>query len=140
MNEIDPDKVVGFTCSAFDLLHPGHLAMLQECKEHCDYLIVGLHVDPTIERPKNKNKPVQSVYERYAQLRACRYVDEVIPYETESDLINMMGIEPIDIRFVGEEYKDTYITGQDICEKRDIKIFYNSRKHMYSSRELRSRL
>jgi len=131
--------VKGFTCSAFDLLHPGHVEMLRECKQHCDWLIVGLHVDPTVDRPE-KNKPIQSVYERYAQLRACKYVDEIIPYETESDLINLLAIEPISIRFVGVEYFDTYVTGQDICEKRDIEILYNSRYHMYSSTELRSRL
>jgi glycerol-3-phosphate cytidylyltransferase len=132
--------MIGFTCSAFDLLHPGHIAMLRECKEHCDWLIVGLHVDPTIERVKAKQKPVQSVYERYVQLSGCKYVDEIIPYEKEEDLINLLAIEPIDIRFVGEEYKDTYITGQDICEKRNIQIFYNTRKHMYSSTDLRGRL
>lgn len=132
--------MIGFTCSAFDLLHAGHIAMLRECKQHCDWLIVGLHVDPTIERVKAKQKPIQSVYERYVQLSGCKYVDEIIPYETEADLINLMGIEPINIRFVGEEYKDTYITGQDICEKRGIKIFYNSRQHMYSSTDLRGRL
>jgi glycerol-3-phosphate cytidylyltransferase len=114
--------------------------MLRECKEHCDWLIVGLHVDPTIERVKAKQKPVQSVYERYVQLSGCKYVDEIIPYEKEEDLINLLAIEPIDIRFVGEEYKDTYITGQDICEKRNIQIFYNTRKHMYSSTDLRGRL
>lgn len=132
--------MIGFTCSAFDLLHPGHIAMLRECKEHCDWLIVGLHVDPTVERVKAKQKPVQSVYERYVQLSGCKYVDEIIPYEKEEDLINLLAIEPIDIRFVGEEYKDTYITGQDICEKRNIQIFYNTRKHMYSSTDLRGRL
>jgi len=130
---------VGFTCSAFDLLHAGHVAMLRECKQHCNFLIVGLHVDPTVDRP-SKNKPVQSVYERYMQLKGCQYVDAIIPYETEEDLINIMAIEPIDIRFVGVEYKDTYITGQDICEKRGINIMYNERYHMYSSTELRSRL
>jgi len=130
---------VGFTCSAFDLLHAGHVAMLRECKQHCNFLIVGLHVDPTVDRP-SKNKPVQSVYERYMQLKGCEYVDAIIPYETEEDLINLMAIEPIDIRFVGVEYKDTYITGQDICEKRGINIIYNERYHMYSSTELRSRL
>lgn len=129
----------GFTCSAFDLLHAGHVEMLRECKEHCDWLIVGLHVDPRVDRPE-KNKPVQSIYERYMQLRACKYVDEIIPYETEEDLINIMAIEPINVRFVGVEYKDTYLTGQDICEKRDIKIMYNNRYHGYSSSELRSRL
>jgi glycerol-3-phosphate cytidylyltransferase len=113
--------------------------MLRECKQYCDWLIVGLHVDPTYDRPE-KNKPVQSVYERYAQLRACKYVNEIIPYETESDLINLLAIEPISVRFVGVEYSDTYITGQDICEKRDIKIIYNRRDHMYSSSELRARL
>jgi len=132
-------KVVGFTCSAFDLLHAGHVAMLRECKQHCNFLIVGLHVDPTVDRP-SKNKPVQSVYERYMQLKGCQYVDAIIPYETEEDLINIMAIEPVDIRFVGVEYKDTYITGQDICEKRGINIVYNERYHMYSSTELRSRL
>ena len=129
----------GFTCSAFDLLHAGHVEMLRECKEHCDWLIVGLHVNPRVDRPA-KNAPVQSVYERYVQLRACKYVDEIIPYETEEDLINIMAIEPINIRFVGIEYKDTYVTGQDICEKRGIEILYNNRYHGYSSTELRSRL
>lgn len=129
----------GFTCSAFDLLHAGHVEMLRECKEHCDWLIVGLHVNPKVDRPA-KSSPVQSVYERYVQLRACKYVDEIIPYETEEDLINIMAIEPISIRFVGVEYKDTYVTGQDICEKRGIEILYNNRYHGYSSTELRSRL
>ena len=129
----------GFTCSAFDVLHAGHVEMLRECKEHCDWLIVGLHVNPRVDRPA-KNAPVQSVYERYVQLRACKYVDEIIPYETEEDLINIMAIEPINIRFVGIEYKDTYVTGQDICEKRGIEILYNNRYHGYSSTELRSRL
>jgi len=129
----------GFTCSAFDLLHAGHVEMLRECKEHCDWLIVGLHINPKVDRPA-KNAPVQSVYERYVQLRACKYVDEIIPYETEEDLINIMAIEPINIRFVGVEYKDTYVTGQDICEKRDIEILYNNRYHFDSSTELMSRL
>lgn len=131
--------IKGFTCSAFDLLHAGHIEMLRECKQYCDWLIVGLHVDPRIDRP-DKNKPVQSIYERFVQLRGCKYVDEIIPYETEEDLINIMGIEPIDVRFVGVEYNDTYLTGQDICEKRSIKILFNNRYHGYSSTELRSRL
>ena len=131
--------MIGFTCSAFDLLHPGHIAMLRECKEHCDWLIVGLHVDPTIERVKAKQKPVQSIYERYVQLRACKFVDEIVPYESEWDLINLLGIEPITHRFVGVEYKDTFVTGQDICEKRGIKIIYNERDHKYSTTELRGR-
>ena len=131
--------VHGFTCSAFDLLHAGHIEMLRECKEHCDWLIVGLHVDPRVDRPE-KNKPVQSVYERLIQLRGCKYVDEIITYQTEEDLINIMAIEPINVRFVGVEYKDTYLTGQDICEKRGIKILFNNRYHGYSSSDLRSRL
>jgi len=129
----------GFTCSAFDLLHAGHVEMLRECKQYCDYLIVGLQTDPSIDRPE-KNKPVQSIYERYVQLRACRYVDEIIVYETEHDLINLLGIEPIDRRFVGIEYESVYLTGQDVCNRRGIEIIYNSRYHMYSSSELRSRL
>jgi glycerol-3-phosphate cytidylyltransferase len=131
--------IKGFTCSAFDLLHAGHVEMLRECKQYCDYLIVGLQTDPTIDRPE-KNKPVQSIYERYVQLRACRYVDEIIVYETEHDLINLLGIEPIDRRFVGTEYESVYLTGQDVCNRRGIEIIYNSRYHMYSSTELRSRL
>ena len=131
--------IKGYTCGAFDLLHAGHVEMLRECKEHCDWLIVGLHVDPRVDRP-TKNKPVQSIYERYVQLRGCQYVDEIIPYDTEEDLINIMAIEPIDVRFVGAEYRDTYLTGQDICEKRDIQILFNNRYHGYSSTELRSRL
>jgi glycerol-3-phosphate cytidylyltransferase len=131
--------IKGFTCSAFDLLHAGHVEMLRECKQYCDWLIVGLHVDPKIDRP-DKNKPVQSIYERFVQLRGCKYVDEIIPYETEEDLINIMGIEPIDVRFVGVEYNDIYLTGQDICEQRSIKILFNNRYHGYSSTELRGRL
>jgi len=129
----------GFTCSAFDLLHAGHVEMLRECKQYCDYLIVGLQTDPSIDRPE-KNKPVQSIYERYVQLRACRYVDEIIVYETEHDLINLLAIEPIDRRFVGIEYESVYLTGQDVCNRRGIEIIYNSRYHKYSSSELRSRL
>jgi glycerol-3-phosphate cytidylyltransferase len=114
--------------------------MLRECKNECDYLIVGLHSDPSIDRPKKKNKPVQSMYERYVQLRGCQYVDEIIPYDTEHDLINILAMEPIDIRFVGMEYKDTILTGLDICEKRDIETIFNTRLHTFSSSELRSRL
>lgn len=131
--------VVGFTCSTFDLLHAGHVAMLAECKQHCDYLIVGLQVDPSKDRPE-KNKPVQSVYERYVQLKGCSYIDEIIPYETEQDLENLLAIEDIQIRFVGQEYIGTKLTGQEVCEKRDIRIHYNNRLHNYSSSELRRRM
>ena len=132
--------VIGFTCSAFDLFHAGHVAMLAECKQNCDYLVVGLQVDPSKDRPGVKNKPVQSVYERYIQLKGCKYVDEIIPYETEDDLRNIMAIENIHVRFVGEEYRGTEITGEDICDDRMIRIHYNHRRHNYSSSELRRRL
>lgn len=131
--------IVGFTCSAFDLFHAGHVAMLAECKQHCDYLIVGLQTDPSLYR-QEKNKPLQSMYERYTQLRGCIYVDQIIPYDSEQDLENLLAIEPINIRFVGEEYKDTKITGELICIARNIKIHYNTRLHSYSSSELRRRL
>jgi len=127
--------VRGFTASAFDLLHAGHIAMLEEAKSKCGYLIVGLHTDPTIDRP-TKNKPVQSVFERYIQLRGCKYVDEIIPYATEQDLENMLLMLKPDVRIVGEEYKDTEFTGKDL----PIKIHYNSRQHHFSSTELRNRI
>jgi len=131
--------IVGFTCGAFDLLHPGHIFMLAECKKQCDRLIVGLQTNPKYERPW-KNAPVQSVYERYVQLFSCRHVDSIIPYDTEADLVNIMGTLTINKRFVGIEYLDTEITGQDVCEDRDIEIVYTERHHNYSSSELRGRL
>jgi glycerol-3-phosphate cytidylyltransferase len=130
---------VGFTCGAFDLLHPGHLAMLAECKKECDYLIVGLHSDPTIDRPE-KNKPIQTIYERWMQLNACKFVDEIIPYDTEKDLVNMMGTLEINTRFVGADHFNDKITGQSICDIRGINIVFNHRAHSYSSSELRGRL
>lgn len=136
----DRDGLRGFTASAFDLLHPGHIAMLQQCKEHCEHLIVGLHTNPSIDRPTEKNRPLQSVYERYKQLQGCKYVDEIIPYDTEQDLINILSIEKIDVRFVGEEYKLKRLTGHDICDRRYIRIIYNTRIHNYSSSELRNRI
>lgn len=131
--------ITGFTCGAFDFLHPGHLYMLKECKNHCDYLIVGLHTNPNLDR-KEKNVPLQSSYERYVQLRECKHVDAIIPYDYERDLINILATEEIDIRFVGEEYKDLDITGIDICRERNIEIFYNKRLHNMSSSELRKRI
>lgn len=127
--------IIGFTCSCFDLLHSGHVLMLQEAKAQCDYLIVGLQTDPTIDRPQ-KNKPVQSIVERYIQLKAVKYVDEIIPYTTEADLLDLLQAVPIDVRIIGEEYRDVNFTGKDL----PIKIHYNSRKHRFSSSELRSRL
>jgi glycerol-3-phosphate cytidylyltransferase len=133
-------SINGFTAGAFDLLHPGHLSMLAECKEKCDYLIVGLHTDPTIDRPGTKNKPVQTMYERYVQLISCRYVDCVVPYDTEKDLENLLGTLDINKRFVGIEYEGTPITGIETCNLRDIHIVYTSRYHSYSTSELRKRI
>ena len=130
---------IGFTASAFDLLHAGHVLMLEEAKKHCDYLIVGLQADPSIDRPA-KNTPVQTVVERYLQLRACKYVDEIIPYATEQDLEDILSGMHIDIRILGVEYRDKDYTGRDICKKRDIEIIFNERDHRYSSSGLRKRV
>jgi glycerol-3-phosphate cytidylyltransferase len=132
-------KPIGFTCSTFDLLHSGHILMLAEAKNICDYLIVGLQSDPTIDRPGVKNKPVQSIVERYVQLEAVKFVDEIIVYNTEKDLEDMLMFLPITVRVIGEEYRDKDFTGKAICEERGIKIWYNSRKHRFSSSELRKR-
>lgn len=132
-------KPIGFTCSTFDLLHAGHILMLAECKTVCDYLIVGLQSDPTIDRPDTKNKPVQSVVERYVQLSAVKFIDEIVVYDTEKDLEDLLMFLPITIRICGEEYKDRPLTGREICEARGIKTYYNSRTHRFSSSELRAR-
>jgi len=138
-----PDNMVGrpigFTCSTFDLLHAGHILMLAECKQLCDYLIVGLQTDPTIDRPKEKNKPVQSIVERYVQLSAVKFVDEIIVYDTEKDLEDLLMFLPITMRICGEEYKERHLTGRDICDNRGIRTHYNSRTHRFSSSELRQR-
>ena len=132
-------KPIGFTCSTFDLLHAGHILMLAEAKSVCDYLIVALQTDPSIDRPDTKNKPVQSVVERYVQLSAVKFVDQIIVYQTEKDLEDMLMFLPITVRFIGEEYEGKEFTGKDICEDRGIKIWYTSRKHRFSSSELRQR-
>lgn len=124
----------GFVCSAFDLLHSGHIAMLEEARSQCDYLIVGLHTDPTIDRP-NKNKPVQTSFERFIQLKGCKFVDEIIPYDTEEDLVNLLQIINPDVRFIGEEYRGTEFTGN----KLPIKMIYTSRRHNFSTSNLRKR-
>lgn len=129
-------KKVGFTCSCFDLFHAGHIMMLKESKSVCDYLIVGLQTDPTIDRPE-KNKPIQSVFERYVQLEACKYVDEIVVYATEKDLLDILHSYPINVRVVGDEYKDKEFTGKDLSH---IQIYYNSRKHSFSTTELRKRV
>ena len=126
--------MIGFTCGAFDLLHACHIVMLEEAKSNCDYLIVGLQTDPTIDR-NEKNKPIQSVYERYVQLNAVKYVDEIIPYDTEQSLLDLLQSQDIDIRFVGEEYRESKLTGRDLIE-----LHYTSRRHSFSSSSLRERV
>lgn len=133
-------KRIGITFSTFDLLHAGHIAMLSEAKSHCDYLICGLQTDPTIDRPETKNKPVQSIVERQIQLAACRYVDEVVVYSTEQDLVDLLLILPVDVRILGVEYKDVEFSGKGECELRGIDIVYNGRDHSFSSSSLRKRV
>lgn len=131
--------IVGITFGSFDLLHAGHVSMLQECKRQCDILIVGLQTDPTIDRP-NKNKPIQTTLERWIQLTALSCVDQVVPYDTELDLLNMLSILNVNVRFIGDDYLGQYIHGADICENKQIKIVYITRQHSYSSTELRKRV
>ena len=127
---------IGFTCSTFDLFHAGHLLMLEEAKKQCDYLIVGLQTDPTIDRPKEKNKPVQTVFERFIQLEACKYVDKVIPYATEKELIDILLSYHIDVRILGEEYQEKDFTGMEL----GMEFYFNTRRHSFSTTELRQRV
>lgn len=131
---------VGITFSTFDLLHAGHVQMLREAKAQCDYLICGLQSDPTIDRPDSKNPPVQTMVERYAQLGAIKYVDEIIPYQTEQDVNDILQMYDIAVRIMGEEYKDTTFTGEDICKERGIEIYFNKRQHRFSTSGLRERV
>jgi glycerol-3-phosphate cytidylyltransferase len=131
---------VGFTCSSFDLLHSGHIAMLREARSQCDYLIVGLQCNPAIDRPLVKNKPIQSIVERHIQLSAVKYVDEIIPYETELDLEDILQIFKINLRVIGEEYREKPFTGKDICKKLGIEIYHNKREHSFSTTLLRDRI
>ena len=133
-------KKIGITFSTFDLLHAGHVAMLAEAKNHCDYLIAGLQTDPTIDRPDTKNKPVQSIVERQIQLASCRYVDEVVVYSTEQDLVDLLLILPVDVRILGVEYAEKDFTGKGECIMRGIDIVYNGRDHSFSSSSLRKRV
>jgi glycerol-3-phosphate cytidylyltransferase len=136
----DDGKRIGITFSTFDMLHAGHVAMLAEAKNHCDYLIAGLQTDPTIDRPDTKNKPVQSIVERQIQLAACRYVDEVVVYQTEQDLLDLLLILPIDVRILGVEYQDKPFTGHAECITRKIDLVFNGRDHSFSSSSLRKRV
>lgn len=133
-------KKIGITFSTFDMLHAGHIAMLSEAKNHCDYLICGLQTDPTIDRPDTKNAPVQSIVERQIQLAACRYVDEVVVYQTEQDLIDLLLILPIDIRVLGVEYENKPFSGENEGYTRGIEHIFNRRDHSFSSSGLRSRV
>ena len=128
------DRRIGFTCGAFDLLHAGHIVMLKEAKSQCDHLIVGIQTDPSIDR-QEKNQPIQSVYERYIQLSAVKYIDEIIPYDTEESLLDLLEATPIHIRFVGEDYVERNFTGKGLHE-----IYYTSRAHSFSTTQLRQRL
>jgi glycerol-3-phosphate cytidylyltransferase len=131
----DNKSIVGFVASCFDLFHAGHIMMLKESKQECDYLIVGLQVDPTLERPE-KNRPVQSIFERFTQVDACKYVDEIVIYSTEKDLMDVLQSYPINLRIIGEEYMHKSFTGKEL----DIPIYYNKRKHSFSTSELRQRV
>ena len=133
-------KTIGITFSTFDLFHAGHIAMLSEAKNHCDYLIVGLQTDPTIDRPDSKNPPVQSILERQIQVSACRFVDEIVVYQTEKDLEDILLTLPIDVRILGVEYEHQKFTGKDICHARGIELVFNSRDHSFSSSNLRERV
>ena len=130
---------VGITFGAFDLFHAGHIKMLEEAKSRCDFLIVGLQLDPSIDRPK-KNKPTQTIVERYVQVRSCKYIDEIIPYKTEQDLIDILSSFKIDLRIIGEEYQDKGFTGKEYCKKKGIEIYYNKREHRFSSSALREQV
>ena len=127
---------IGITFSAFDLLHAGHIKMLEDAKRQCDYLIVGLQTDPTLDRPE-KNQPIQTVVERYIQLQACTMVNEIVPYATEQDLEDILRSFKIDVRILGEEYKEKNFTGRTYCEEKGIELYYNSRDHRFSSSGLR---
>tara|TARA_B110000008_G_scaffold122657_1_gene125099 strand:+ start:216 stop:620 length:405 start_codon:yes stop_codon:yes gene_type:complete len=130
---------IGITFSAFDLLHAGHVMMLKEAKKQCDYLIVGLQLDPSIVRP-NKNIPSQSIVERYIQLKGSKYVDEIIPYVLEQDIVDIIRTFKVDVRIIGEEYKTIDFTGKGYCIEKGIEIYYNSRNHRFSSTEIKARL
>jgi glycerol-3-phosphate cytidylyltransferase len=127
---------IGITFSAFDLLHAGHVKMLEEAKRQCDYLIVALQTDPTLDRPE-KNSPTQSVVERYIQLKGCLHVDEIVPYATEQDLEDILRSFKLDVRIVGEEYREKNFTGRTYCEEKGIQLYYNGRDHRFSSSSLR---
>ena len=130
------NKKIGFTCSCFDLLHAGHILMLKDAKQQCDYLVAGLQTDPTIDRPLEKNSPIQSIKERKIQLDAVKYVDEIIIYNSEKDLYELLKELNPDIRILGSDYKNKNFTGNDL----NIKIYYHKRNHNFSSTNLRHKI
>jgi glycerol-3-phosphate cytidylyltransferase len=130
---------VGITFSTFDLLHAGHVKMLEEAKRQCDYLIVGLQLDPSLNRPE-KNSPSQTIIERYIQLKGCKHIDEIVPYVSEQDLEDILKSFKLDVRIIGEEYKEKTFTGKDYCKKKGIEIYYNKRDHRFSSSGLRKQV
>ena len=134
---MEKNKRIGITCSTFDLFHAGHVKMLEEAKKECDYLIVALQTDPTIDRPDSKNPPIQSLVERYIQLKGCKYVDEIVPYATEQDLEDILRSFKIDVRVIGDEYASKQFTGRKYCEQKGVTLFYNKREHRFSSSSLR---
>ena len=131
--------ILGITFSSFDLFHSGHVAMLKEAKSNCDHLMVGVQTDPTIDRPE-KNKPIQSVFERYVQLEGCKYIDQIVPYATEKEIEDILLTYKIDKRFIGEEYKTKEFTGKQLCVDNDIELYYNKRQHSFSTTNLRTRI
>ena len=131
--------IVGITFSSFDLFHSGHVAMLKEAKSNCDHLMVGVQTDPTIDRPE-KNKPIQSVFERYVQLEGCKYIDQIVPYATAKEIEDILLTYKIDKRFIGEEYKTKEFTGKQLCVDNDIELYYNKRQHSFSTTNLRTRI
>lgn len=130
---------VGITFSTFDLLHAGHVAMLREAKTVCDYLICGLQVDPSLDRPE-KNKPVQTLVERYVQLSGVKYVDEIVCYQSEADVVDILEMFNIDVKIMGAEYRDKDFTGKDVCKRKGIQLYFNNRAHRFSSSDLRKRV
>lgn len=131
--------IIGITFSSFDLFHSGHVAMLKEAKANCDHLMVGVQTDPTVDRPE-KNKPIQSVFERYVQLEGCKYIDQIVPYATEKEIEDILLTYKIDKRFIGEEYKTKEFTGKQLCVDNDIELYYNKRQHSFSTTNLRTRI
>ena len=131
--------IIGITFSSFDLFHSGHVAMLKEAKANCDHLMVGAQTDPTVDRPE-KNKPIQSVFERYVQLEGCKYIDQIVPYATEKEIEDILLTYKIDKRFIGEEYKTKEFTGKQLCVDNDIELYYNKRQHSFSTTNLRTRI